>query len=143
MARMDDGFSTTITLANGTTLFEKSVTPPGLDGGGAIDTTTMRNTLYRTNSPKSLITLSESSVTVAYDPAAYSTLITALNTNQLITITFPDTSTIAFWGFLNSFTPGENTEGEQPTAELTIIPSNHDNASPPAEVAPVITAPTP
>lgn len=140
MARMDDGFSTTITLANGTTLFEKSVTPPGLDGGGAIDTTTMRNTLYRTNSPKSLITLSESSVTVAYDPAAYSTLITALNTNQLITITFPDTSTIAFWGFLNSFTPGENTEGEQPTAELTIIPSNHDNASPPAEVAPVITA---
>ncbi len=136
--RLDDGFATTISLANGTTLFEKSVTPPGLDGGGSIDTTTMRNTLYRTMSPKSLITLSECSVTVAYDPAAYTTLIGALNTNQIITVTFPDASTIAFWGWLNSFTPGENTEGEQPTAEITIIPSNHDNATPPAEQPPVI-----
>ncbi len=136
--RLDDGFATTISLANGTTLFEKSVTPPGLDGGGAIDTTNMRNTLYRTMSPKSLITLSECSVTVAYDPAAYTTLIGSLNTNQIITVTFPDASTIAFWGWLNSFTPGENTEGEQPTAEITIIPSNRDNATPPAEQAPVL-----
>tara|TARA_R110002167_G_scaffold46072_1_gene137792 strand:- start:2 stop:454 length:453 start_codon:yes stop_codon:yes gene_type:complete len=138
VTRLDDGFATTITLANGTTLYEKSVTPPGLDGGGAIDTTTMRNTLYRTNSPKSLITLSECSVTVAYDPNAYSAIITTLNTNQLITVTFPDGTTIAFWGWLNSFTPGEATEGEQPTAEMNVVPSNHNNAAPPVEVAPAI-----
>lgn len=140
MARMDDGFSTTISLANGTTLFEKSVTPPGLDGGGATDTSTMRNTTYRTNSPKSLITLSESSVTVAYDPSEISGLISEINSNQLLTVTFPDGSSLAFWGWLNAFTPGENVEGEQPTAEMTIIPSNQNNASPPVEVAPVFTA---
>lgn len=140
VTRIDDGFATTISLSGaGTTLYEKSVTAPGLDGGGSIDTTTMRNTLYRTMSPKSLITLSECSVTVAYDPFAYGALITSLNTNQLFTVTFPDSTSIAFWGWINSFTPGENTEGEQPTAEITIIPSNRNNAAPPVEVAPVIT----
>lgn len=138
MARLDDGFSTTISLTGAnTTFWEKSVTPPGLDGGGSIDTTTMRNVNWRTFAPKSLVTMSEMSLTVAYDSSKIAD-ISDLNINQLIVVTFPDTSTLTFWGFVNSFVPGELAEGEQPEAEITIIPTNRDNASPPVEVPPVV-----
>lgn len=141
--RIDDGFSTIISFANGAMRFyEKNVTPPGLDGGGENDVTTMRNTKYRTRSPKKLITLSNMSVTVAYDPQVLSPAgaLAQLNVNQLITVTFPDASTYAFWGWLNHFAPGEMQEGSQPTATIEIIPSNHDNTAPlPNEVAPVYT----
>lgn len=129
---MDDGFSTIIELlTTGVTLYEKTVTPPGVDGGGEVDTTTMRNTTWRTRWPKKLKTLSEASVTAAYDPADFDTLNDAINVNQQIKVTFPDDGgtrvTVTFWGWLNTFTPGENTEGEQPTAEFSFIPSNQDN----------------
>ena len=143
MARLDDGFSTIITL--GTTgavkLYEKTVTPPGIDGGGPNDTTTMRNTALRTKKPKKLKTMTTMSFTAAYDPAVYSEIFDEINVNQLITITFPDGSTLAVWGWLNAFTPNEITEGEQPTAEASFELSNENSADPPVEVAPVYTAP--
>jgi len=136
--RLDDGFSTLLTFANypSVKLYEKEVTPPGVSGGGEIDTTTMRNTAWRTKAPKSLKTLSESSATYAYDVAAYTDIVTMINENQLITVTFPDSSTLQFWGWLDEFTPGANTEGEQPTAEGKIIPSNQNATG--VEVAPVV-----
>lgn len=136
--RLDDGFKTIVTFANAPTikLYEKEVTPPGLDGGGEIDTTTMRNTLWRTRHPKALITLSEMSFTSAYDPVVFTDLLSSvLNTNQLITVTFPDLSTLQFWGWLDKFTPNAHVEGEQPTAECTIIPSNQNASG--IETAPV------
>lgn len=138
-SRLDDGHQTLISFASDPTVlfYEKEVTPPGVDGGGEIDTTVMANTTWRTKSPKSLISLSESSTTVAYDPACYPEIIALVNVNNLITITFPDGDTLAFWGWLNSFTPGANVDGEQPTAEIEIIPSNQ-NASL-VETAPVHT----
>lgn len=140
MSRIDDGFATLIAFAdNPTVLFwEKEVTPPGVEGGGANDTTTMRNTAWRTRAPKQLKTLSECSFTAAYDPAVYDDIISMLNNNQLITITFPDDSTLAFWGWLDKFTPGRIVEGEQPTAEITIVPSNQNDSG--TEVAPDYTA---
>jgi len=53
MARIDDGFQTLVSFANypDVLLWEKEVTPPGVDGGGANETTTMRNTAWRTRSP--------------------------------------------------------------------------------------------
>ncbi len=41
--RLDDGYQTLIEFAENPAikLWEKSVTPPGIDGGDAIDTTTM------------------------------------------------------------------------------------------------------
>lgn len=139
MARIDDGFATLIEFADDSDvqMWEKEVTPPGVDGGGENDTTTMRNTAWRTKWPKELITLSESSFTAAYDPAVYEEIIAMVNSNQQITLTFPDDSTLVFWGWLNTFVPNANVEGEQPTAEITIIPSNQ-NASK-VETAPVYT----
>jgi hypothetical protein len=136
--RIDDGFSTIISFAAAPSVkfYEKEVTPPGISGGGANDTTTMRNIAWRTMAPKKLKTLSESSVVVAWDPAAYNDVLAMVQVNQLITVTLADGSSIAFWGWLEEFTPGAAQEGQQPTATVKVIPSNM-NASL-VETSPVI-----
>jgi len=139
MAQMNDGYQTLVSFAADPTVlfYEKSVTPPGVDGGGEVDTTTMLNSTYRTRSPKALITMSNASMTVAYDPATYPEILALVNTNTLVTVTFPDGATLAFWGWLNTFTPGECQEGEQPTADIEIIASNVNGSG--VETAPVHT----
>jgi hypothetical protein len=143
MARLDDGYQTLVTFSaasSGVEVFwEKAVTPPGVDGGGPNDTTTMHNVAYRTNAPKFLKTLTAGSFTAAYDPAILDELIAMVNTNQAITITYPDGSTWVFWGWINDAQPGEIVEGEQPTIDITIEPSNQDAAG--DEIAPVYSAP--
>jgi hypothetical protein len=136
--RMDDGHSTTVSFSENTAikLWEKEVTPPGVDGGGANDTTTMRNEVWRTQAPKKLLTLTDGSFTAAYDPTVLPEIIAMVNVNQQITITFPDGEVETFWGWLNEFKPNANQEGAQPTAECTIIPSNQDDLG--AETAPTI-----
>lgn len=126
--RIDDGHSTTVEFSAipGIKLWEKAVTPPGVDGGGENDTTTMRNLVWRTRSPKKLKTLTEMTFTAAYDPAVIPQLVQYANINQEITVTFADGSTLTFWGWLNSATPGEVVEGEQPTMDVSVIPSNQD-----------------
>jgi len=126
--RMDDGFSTIITIANlpSVKLYEKEVTPPGMTAGGAIDTTTMRSNAWRQMSPRQLKTLSPMSATVAYATEVIPQVRDQLAVNQLITVTFPDDSILEFYGWIEEFTPGAFTEGEQPTATLTIQPSLTD-----------------
>lgn len=140
MTILKDGFSTTIEMsgAPGILLHEKEVTPPGVDGGGEINTTTMRNNEWRTKAPKSLRDLTESPATCAYDPAVYDEIMSQLQVNQEITVTFPDGSTLTYWGWLDKFVPNAHVEGEQPTAEVTFIPSNQDNSG--VEQAPVYAA---
>lgn len=137
--RIDDGFSTLITFANAPSikLYEKEVTPPGVSGGGANETTTMRNTALRTMSPKKLKTVTPIKATCAYDPAVYTDIMAQVNVNQLITVKFADNSTIAIWGWLNEFTPGAAKEGEQPTAEISIEPSLQNGSG--VETLPVFT----
>jgi hypothetical protein len=137
--RIDDGFSTTVDLAANPSVhfWEKTVTPPGVEGGGANDTSTMRNTAWRTKAPKKLKTLSDGKMTVAYDPEIYDDVLAMVQVNQLITVNFADGDTLAFWGWIDSFVPGAAEEGSQPTAEVTFIPSNQDDTG--AEVAPVRT----
>lgn len=134
----NDGFSTTIAFALDTDVqFKvKELTPPGMSAGGAIDTTTMENTTFRTMFPKSLITLTESSILAAWDPALYDEIIAMLGKNQSIVVTFPDAQKLTFFGWIDEFTPNAQVEGEQPTTALTIVPSNVDLAG--AEIAPVL-----
>jgi hypothetical protein len=137
--RIDDGFSTLITLTSGPTggvkFWEKEVTPPGVEGGGANQTTTMRNLVWRTQAPKKLKTMAEGSAKVSYDPAVYDDIVAMINVNQQIEITFPDDSTLNYWGWLDSFVPDAIVEGQQPTATIKIIPSNQNDAG--EETAPV------
>lgn len=141
LVRLDDGFSTIITLANAPTikLYEKDVTPPGMTAGGAIDTTTMRNVAWRTSAPRQLKSLTQVTATVAYATSAIDTIFAQIGVVQLVTVTFPDGSTLAFYGWLEEFTPATHTEGEQPTAAMTIQTGNRDANG--AEVAPLYTAP--
>lgn len=141
MALLKDGYQTLITFAEDPTVefYEKTVTPPGMDAGGANDTSTMRTTRWRTRYPKALVTATDMTLTAAYDPVVYDSIVDMLGVNQLITITFPDTSTLEFWGWLNEFRPGEHREGEQPVATVTIMCSNVNDSD--VETPPVYTAP--
>lgn len=137
MSRIDDGFSTLFefSLNPNVKLWEKDVTPPGISGGGPTPTSTMRNTQYRTFAPKGLKTLTPASFTGAYDTAVYVQLNSMININQIITITFGDGSKLRFWGWLDEFKPNRIVEGEQPTAECTVQPSNQNSSN--VEVSPV------
>lgn len=127
--RLDDGFSTLITLENipDIKLFEKEVTPPALHAGGPIETTTMRNIAVRTAAPKKLKNLSPVTATCAYATDSIETIYAQLGVNQRITVTYPDGSRFRYWGWLDSFVPGSNKEGDQPTASVTFQPSMRDN----------------
>lgn len=146
--RIDDGHPTTLDIFDDDTdptpitvkFWEKTLTPPGMDGGGANDTTTMRNTRMRTRAPKKLYTLTEFSITVAYDPEIYDSLIDLMQQNKWLVINFPDGSTLGFWGWLDGADGQEISEGSQPEMELTVIPGNQDLNG--EEVEPVYTAPS-
>lgn len=138
--RIDDGFSTTISFADFPTVkfWEKEVTPPGVDGGGPNDTTTMRNLNLRTMAPKKLKTMTEMTFTAAYDPEALQDCFTMVNVNQILEITFPDGSKWQFWGWLDKMVPDAITEGSQPTATVTVQPSNQNASG--VETDPIFTA---
>jgi hypothetical protein len=142
MSYLQDGFSTTISFSDNPTILldEVEITPPGIEGGGEISQTSMNNTAWRTSAPKSLKTLANSEISAGYGADTYGEIVAMLQTNQLITVTFPDGSTIVFWGWLDTFVPDALVEGERPTASLTIIPSNLDASN--AETAPVFATTT-
>ena len=140
MAWINDGFPTTISFGNapsGVTLYiqEREITPPGIDAGGENDTTTMRNTAWRTKQPKKLLSLTECSLVCKYDAAFFSQILTMVKVNTMIVIAFPDESTYRFRGWLDKFTPNAIVEGEMATANITVIPANQTAAG--VEVAPV------
>jgi hypothetical protein len=133
MAYLTDGHPTTVTfyaLGTGVSILfkEVSVTPPGVEGGGPNDTTTMRNVAFRTKQPKHLKELSDGACTFQYDPAILDQIMSLINVNGVIRIDWPDGSAWEFYGWLNNFTPGEVVEGAMPTATGTINCSNQDDA---------------
>lgn len=127
---MEDGHSTTITLASAPNilLWEKEVTPPGMSAGGKVDQTTMHNDRYRTSAPKKLITTDDMAFTAAYKPASLVDIIAQMGIEQLVTINFPDGETWENYGWIDEFKPNAHKEGEQPTASCKIIFGNR-NAS--------------
>jgi len=138
--QLTNGFKTTITFAadSDVSFWEESITPPGIDGGDPLPTTTQFNNAWNTTDPRSLKTLTDVSVTAAYDPIVYDQIIALVNVSNLITIAFPDGSSLDFHGFLRSFTPGELVAGTPPTAAIVIAPTAVDIATG-LETAPVYT----
>lgn len=137
--RIDDGLGARLTfsLDANVAMWEKEITPPGIDSGGPNDTSTLRNTTWRTMAPKGLKTLTPITATVAYDPQIYTEILAMVGINQQVTVTFPDESTYRIWGWIDKFTPGPMSDGSQPTAEITIQPSNQNNSE--VETAPTFT----
>jgi hypothetical protein len=129
--KLKDGYQALITFAvdPDCALWEKTVKPPGIDGGDPIEQTTMHNITWRTRAPRSLKTLTEGSFKAAYDPICYTQLLTIVNVETTITVEFADGSTVAFYGFLQNFDPDELVEGTQPEATCTICPTNFDHVN--------------
>ena len=97
-----DGTGAAISFG-GANLQEVSISPPSVTGGGALEVTTHRNGTWRTKAPKTLKDLGEVSFSAVYDPAEFNTTgLGKVNVNQAITVTFPDTATLVFYGFIES-----------------------------------------
>ena len=146
MSLQTDGYQTLITFTSSLLtsageitllMHEEEVTPPGVEGGDAIKVTSMRNSAWHTFVPQSLKTLTDGGALVSYDPELYEEMIAMINDNQAITITFPGTETLVFWGFVKSFIPGSQVIGSKPTANIVIVPTNRNGGNSDVEIAPV------
>jgi hypothetical protein len=126
MSFIFDGHSTIIAFLSfpAINFKEKTMTPPGYDGGGPNDTTNMRNLVVRTKQPKKLITLDTTTANVFYDADQLLAILGMINVLQVIRVTFPDGNNITFYGWLDKFKHGEHKEGEPAIATCTIEPSN-------------------
>ena len=135
---MKDGYRCLITFASAPTIgfWEKTVKPPGFDGGDKIDITTMFNNDLRTFEPRQLITMTPGGATAAYDPGVLTAIMSLINRKDTITVRFTDGSTWAFFGFLKSFTPNDLSEGSHPEAQVEIEPTNMDSTD--VEQLPVV-----
>jgi hypothetical protein len=137
---LKDGFSTLIALSidPDISFWEKSVQPPGIDGGDPVKTSTMHNTDWHTMRPRKLKDMSPASTTVAWDPLTYGNIVDAVNKDTSVTLHFPSGDSLSFFGFLQKFEPGDMKEGEQPEAKITIVCTNWDYENN-VESAPLIT----
>src|SRR5436190_22609477 len=122
MSVLTDGYQTLIEFAlnPAVTFYEIEVTPPGLDALGKIDISTMHNTRWRTSVGKSLVTATDTTLVVAYDPVFYDEVLDMLWINQLITITFPDGATLDYYGTIDTLQPSSHNVGNRPADKLTI-----------------------
>jgi len=127
-----DGFVSKITFANDTnvTFWEKSVKPPGLDGGEPIIRSTMFNTVYHTKHPGGLIDVTPVTTKVAYCLQSYTDILAIINdVNDTVTVTVCDGSQISFFGYLQKFEPDELTPNTHPEATITVIATMYDHAN--------------
>jgi hypothetical protein len=137
--KLHDGYQSLITFERDpdVAIWEKQITPPGLDGGEPIDQTTMHNLTVRTKAPRSLINYTDGQVMGAYSPDSYNQLLAMVNIPQSITITFSDGGTLSFYGYMRTFQPAAIQEGSQPEATVGFVVTNWDYVNC-LEVLPVI-----
>lgn len=126
--KLEDGHSTIVTFSADpdVSFWEQAVTPPGIDGGEPIPSTTMHNVTWRTMVPRSLKTLTPMTLTAAYDPRVYDQIVSLINVQGSVSILFSDSSYVDFFGYLQKFEPQQLTEGAQPLVQITIVPTNTD-----------------
>ncbi len=116
-----DGHGTRVVFVNqAITVYEKSVTPGGTEGGDPIDITTNDNSSQRSFAPPSLTSPTPTSSEVTYDETDLVALEAAVDQSDDIRIEWPDDTTRAKSGWLRSIVPNQMTAGEQPTAAITI-----------------------
>ena len=127
--KLNDGFRSKIAFAADpdVSFWEKSVKPPGIDGGDKIDTTTMHNLVSRTFAPHSLHETTDITVSAAYDTRLYDNILALVNINGWISVHFPDGSVLNIVGYLKSVEFNELAEGQQPECTITICVTNELN----------------
>lgn len=140
-----DGFPSKVSfsLLPGIDVWEKSVTPFGIDGREPVDQTTMWNQIYTTVAPRRLRTVTPLTMTCTYDPLTWGELNNILNRVQSVSHFWSDGSTMTLWAFVQKVELAELKEGSQPEMTITVVPAMLDpNAVQglPTEQNPVIAA---
>jgi hypothetical protein len=126
--KIRDGFPTTIALSllPGIDFYEKTLNPPGYDGGDMIDVTTMLNVAWRTMQPRSLKTLTPMTITALYSAYIYIDVNTLINAQGSASCHFPDGDILSFYCVLNKMEIAAHAEGAAPEATFTLTPTNWD-----------------
>lgn len=120
--KLRDGYRTVVTFSLNPQIFlwEKAVTPSGMDNGDKVEQTTFWNNRQRTFTPRYLHEQTDLMMTVAYDPLVRDDIRLFIGIPQTITTTYNDGSKEAAFGWLNAFNPQEHTDGAQPEAQVQI-----------------------
>ena len=123
-----NGYRTLVTIGldPDVCFWEKTVQPPQTQGGPMVDNTTMWNEEWRTKAPGALKDTGPCTVVGAYDPNIESMLNDLVNVETTITIRYPDGSTVARYGVLNSWQPGQIQENQLPEGTFSIEFTNWD-----------------
>lgn len=126
--RLDVGYQTVIAFASapGLAIWEKTVQPPAMDGGDAIDTTTQLNCAYDTMAPQRLQKFDDIVVVAGYSTHAIPILNGLINFPDSVTIAYPDGSAWAFWAYLKKAESSALEKGQFPDITLTITITNWD-----------------
>lgn len=114
-------------LDSDVSFWEKTLQPPGVDNGDAIDQTTMFSVFWMEKAAQAVNDVTDGQLTCAYDPNVYNNIITnLLGQNGSVTIHYRDGSTLDFFGYLKSFQPAALSRGTQPEATVTFVCTNFD-----------------
>lgn len=127
--RLDCGYQSLVVFKSKENLaiFEKTVQPPGFDGGDAIKTTTMLNSDWETKAPQRLAGHDDAVVVAAYDPHVMSVLNNVLiNVPDSITWAYPEGSAEVYWAYLQKVAKSPLQKDQQPEMTLTIVVTNWD-----------------
>ena len=131
-----DAVGTTLSIGSAS-LCLVSVQSYGADGGEPVDTTCLSNTAYMTSEPPTLIGGSSLSFTARFDPDALSGLVSEINVQQQMTMTFPSPyGSHSFYGYLRTVQAEEGTFNESWNLTGEIAITNTDSSG--AEAGPSI-----
>jgi hypothetical protein len=103
---------------------EIEITVPGVTGRGVIDMVGLRQNVWATQAPKSIKNLTPLTAKVMFDPEMIPGLWAAVQRNQEIVVQFPTGAQLIFWGWLEEVAFDPTSEGNRPTLNITIQPSN-------------------
>ncbi len=126
--RIPDGWVSKVTFTSQPALgiWEVKVKPKGADGGEPIDVSTMHNIKWITLFPRGLRRQTDTMISAAVDPDAFPVLDSLINIPDTITVLYPDSSTEAWFGWLQKYEATEWEIGGFPLLNVTVIPSNCD-----------------
>lgn len=105
---------------------EQEVTPPSLMMDEFIDRTTNHNAAVRTKQPSSLYDVGPITATVTYDAMVLNSIKAIIGVNTTCTVVFPNGDAWACYAALKEFKPAAMVRGQQPKAEVVIVPTNMD-----------------
>lgn len=127
-ARLENGHHSLITFALDPDLevYEKAVTPAGMDGGPPIETFDMFRRRWKTMAPRKLITMTPVTMVCNFDPQVFANLLALINKRTTITEMYPNGDTLAYFGYLQKAEKNSHADGTQPEYTLTVIPTNED-----------------